>query len=287
MTEATNNTNSAVERDVMLDILRDALADQSLPDLSAAVSAIFKLRTAPPAAAVGPSVRLPARAKRDYSDTVSIHGFCDGWDNCLDEVARLNPALGHDDQAYDRNAERLTAEALGVGAGINSEAASVDDIFNAAPDHFEGVRAMVVPEGWRELMARADKRLTDWLELNCCECEGPGHFCGRTEVRHDRDAIRAMLAAPTPEPEPASPWISVEERLPRHGQMVIASGFIFGKPENGRWVEPAIYGDDGEFHPPTQDGNGETVADFDCEMNCTTHWTPLPAAPEQPAKEVQ
>lgn len=34
-----------------------------------------------------------------------------------------------DDQAYDREAERLTAEALGVGAGINPDATSIDDIF--------------------------------------------------------------------------------------------------------------------------------------------------------------
>jgi hypothetical protein len=33
------------------------------------------------------------------------------------------------DQAYDAEAERLTAEALGVGAGINPNATSIDDIF--------------------------------------------------------------------------------------------------------------------------------------------------------------
>lgn len=38
-----------------------------------------------------------------------------------------------DDQAYDRNAERLTAEALGVGAGINPNANSMADIFLDAP----------------------------------------------------------------------------------------------------------------------------------------------------------
>ncbi len=34
-----------------------------------------------------------------------------------------------DDQAYDAEAERLTAEALGTGAGINPNATSIDDIF--------------------------------------------------------------------------------------------------------------------------------------------------------------
>ena len=33
------------------------------------------------------------------------------------------------DQAYDIEAERLTAEALGTGAGINPNATSIDDIF--------------------------------------------------------------------------------------------------------------------------------------------------------------
>lgn len=98
----------------------------------------------------------------------------------------------------------------------------------------------------------------------------------------ERDAARLLcerLQAQADEIRSGSQWISVEDRLPRDGQLVIASGFIFRKVENGRWVEPAVYGDDAEFHPPTKDGNGETVADFDCDMNCTTHWMPLPASP--------
>lgn len=35
-----------------------------------------------------------------------------------------------DDQAYDRNAERLTAEALGTGSGINMAATSIDELFD-------------------------------------------------------------------------------------------------------------------------------------------------------------
>lgn len=39
-------------------------------------------------------------------------------------------ALGElDDQAFDRNAESLTAEALGTGGGINPQATSIDDLF--------------------------------------------------------------------------------------------------------------------------------------------------------------
>lgn len=35
-----------------------------------------------------------------------------------------------DDQAYDRNAERLTDEALGTGSGINMAATSIDELFD-------------------------------------------------------------------------------------------------------------------------------------------------------------
>ena len=46
----------------------------------------------------------------------------------------------------------------------------------------------------RAQLERIERRLTDWLELNCCECES-GHSCGRNEVVADRDAIRAALSA--------------------------------------------------------------------------------------------
>lgn len=75
-------------------------------------------------------------------------------------------------------------------------------------------------------------------------------------------------------------WISVEERLPEYGRQVIASGFMFGKPELARWVEPAVYEEDGEFHPPMTNDQGDTVANIDCDMNHTTHWMPLPEPPK-------
>ena len=45
----------------------------------------------------------------------------------------LNRVFERDDRAYDRNAERLTAEALGTGSGINMAATSIDELFDAAP----------------------------------------------------------------------------------------------------------------------------------------------------------
>lgn len=68
-----------------------------------------------------------------------------GVNDTIDEVARLNqqPASGgdDDDQAYDAEAERLTAEALGVGAGINPNATSMDDIFLDASGGDDAERA--------------------------------------------------------------------------------------------------------------------------------------------------
>lgn len=58
--------------------------------------------------------------------------------------------------------------------------------------------ALVLP---RAQLERIERRLTDWLELNCCECES-GHLCGRNEVTADRDAIRAALSAPIAQTAP-------------------------------------------------------------------------------------
>ncbi|BCP56230.1 hypothetical protein K32_48470 [Kaistia sp. 32K] len=56
------------------------------------------------------------------------------FERCADAYAALSAVLNRvferDDQAYDRNAERLTAEALGTGSGINMAATSVDELFD-------------------------------------------------------------------------------------------------------------------------------------------------------------
>lgn len=76
-----------------------------------------------------------------------------------------------------------------------------------------------------------------------------------------------------------SGWISVEDRVPEPGVVVIASGFKFESYGGGRWVEPVIYGDY-DFHPLKDDGEGMYVADIDSGMNEVTHWMPLPEPPK-------
>lgn len=78
-----------------------------------------------------------------------------------------------------------------------------------------------------------------------------------------------------------SDWIKVEDRLPDDGVLVIGSGWNFGDPTKGRWVEPTIYSeDDHDFHPAADDGLGNLVTDFDGSME-PTHWQPLPASPTE------
>lgn len=51
---------------------------------------VIPLYTAPQPSPAPASIQLPSMAKAVADDSASIHGFCDGWNNCLIEVARLN-----------------------------------------------------------------------------------------------------------------------------------------------------------------------------------------------------
>lgn len=58
----------------------------------------------------------------------------DRFERAADSYAALSAVLNRvferDDQAYDRNAERMTAEAMGTGACINMAATSIDELFD-------------------------------------------------------------------------------------------------------------------------------------------------------------
>ncbi|MCA4076448.1 DUF551 domain-containing protein [Pseudomonas kurunegalensis] len=74
-----------------------------------------------------------------------------------------------------------------------------------------------------------------------------------------------------------SGWIKCSDRLPAPGVIVVGSGHLYGKSENGRWVEPTIFAD-GEFHGLGVDDDGDVAPDFDTTMR-PTHWQPLPSPP--------
>lgn len=76
-----------------------------------------------------------------------------------------------------------------------------------------------------------------------------------------------------------SEWIKCSERLPENGDLVICTGHIFNKPENGQWVECSIFDDD-DFYAVGQSDEGESCADFDIHMHPPTHWMPLPEPPK-------
>ena len=42
-----------------------------------------------------------------------------------------------------------------------------------------------------ESIDEAIRHMTNWLDLNDCECES-GHQCGRIEVQRTRDQLRAL-----------------------------------------------------------------------------------------------
>lgn len=65
-------------------------------------------------------------------------------------------------------------------------------------------------------------------------------------------------------------WISVKEKLPERGVLVLVSG--------GDWVDAAMFQFSGDLYPLFRHGSGYTSGDV-------THWMPLPSPPDPPTKD--
>lgn len=144
--------------------------------------------------------------------------------------------------------------------------------------------AMAVPENLREEAARCafvmrnigsmgeDEIEGDNVDLRFEDAEGRDSGCDISIVEYaerSADLLESLLAAPTP--EPVSPWISVDDRLPDHGEPVQV--WCEGSESAGvAWMRSGTW-----YMPEPQAIGYESI----------TYWAPLLSAPEQPTKEVQ
>lgn len=106
------------------------------------------------------------------------------------------------------------------------------------------------------LAREAAKHLTSWLDMDFCECEGPGHSCGRTQVERCRDKL---LASAERAEESDVAWRPIET-APTDGSEVLGScgGRVFQMYLGpfGEWLDEK----DRVFRP--------------------LYWMPLPPPPE-------
>lgn len=107
------------------------------------------------------------------------------------------------------------------------------------------------------LAQEAAKHLTRWLDLDLCECEGPGHSCGRTEVLRCRDKL---LAATAQAGEDGAAWRPIET-APRDG------GVFLGSCDGGCPFEMSM----GPF--------GDWITAGHAIIK-PTHWMPMPPPPK-------
>ena len=135
-------------------------------------------------------------------------------------------------------------------------------------DHLRGATKLIVPEGWKLVPVEPTREIRKAIDL----------LCDDHSAFDDSEAFWQYLLAAAPAPDPASPWISVEDRLPDESAGTVAVFFDDGQPG----VAWATYwsGACTDFaqwtYPLDELGEDREV----------THWMPLPSAPEQPAKVV-
>jgi hypothetical protein len=120
---------------------------------------------------------------------------------------------------------------------------------------------------------RVDLSLGDFRTLEQWERSGDAQWPETLARLSDLEKLLAL-----PQTEKGEGWISVDERLPDEGQLVLATGYKFNNPDNDRWQIVSKF-KDGTF--------AEFVADFsDSEdggywkgESYTTDWQPLPSPP--------
>ena len=190
----------------------------------------------------------------------------DGLQAMLSEVARLNssPASAgdDDDQAYDAEAERLTAEALGTGAGINPNATSIDDIF------------LTVCAGEVDERAAFEARFSKVYDLDFDEETEEYKDPGDQALWYGWQA-RAALSAPS-HGEQVREWVPVSERLPDETHAYgCHTGDVLCRTRSGRVIVALL----------ARTTTGDVWYDQQSKERDVTHWMPLPAAPSVGSQE--
>ena len=117
---------------------------------------------------------------------------------------------------------------------------------------------------WRKRAEEAEARISELESQLVTETE-------RTEAWR----VAAELESRKPE---EGRWISVEERLPESGKVVLCQGFNYNDPTKGFWSDPvvAIF-QKGKFHPEDNWTGEERVWSED--KLWANHWQSLPSPP--------
>src|SRR5690625_372774 len=90
-------------------------------------------------------------------------------------------------------------------------------------------------------VADAVKQLNDWLSMGLCECEGPGHSCGATQIRNTIEGLEKLLNAP---PAPAAVPEGWHISRTEGGEIIVqkrgVAGFVASE-QSGGIAESTLY----------------------------------------------
>lgn len=106
-------------------------------------------------------------------------------------------------------------------------------------------------------IADAVKHLNDWLSMGLCECEGPGHSCGATQIRNTIEGLEKLLnAPPAPAAVPEGLVSAVKTMLENDGRDGTYSAIRFNDARE--LVKHYIYAAPAPAEPDSQCCCGET-----------------------------